>query len=219
MTAAAAKRAGLVLAMLAAVLAAVFVLLALGAPGYALADEQPGNIGTLSNRYERLEQAGEQVDGSENVVVTTRIGVLAAANRALDGVTVSFSGEVVGDVMTADADHKWVNLLASDGSCVGVLVDNSMASRIKNVGDYSTTGTTLQVRGIYSVDCDEHQGELDVHAEDVRVLDAGGKIFHAVNEADVNVGLQLCLVAFVLLTSFFVARWYFARRSLRGMDD
>ncbi len=198
----------------AAVLGATII-----APALAHADTQDMDIGTLSNRYERIEASEQEVDGTENVVVTTRIGVLAAANRALDQATVSFSGEVVGDIMNADADHKWVNLLASDGSCIGVFVDNSMASRIKNVGDYSTTGTTLQVRGIYSIDCADHQGELDVHAMDVRVLDAGGTIEHMVSEEDINIGLQLCTVAFVLLVLFFVGRWYFSRRALRELDD
>ena len=204
--------------------AAIFaVAMLLGAataiPAQAHADTQDIDIGTLSNRYERIEASEQEVDGTENVVVTTRIGVLAAANRALDQATVSFSGEVVGDIMNADADHKWVNLLASDGSCIGVLVDNSMASRIKNVGDYSTTGTTLQVRGIYSIDCADHQGELDVHAVDVRVLDAGGAIEHVVSQDDINIGMQLCVVAFVLLVIFFVGRWYFSRRDLRELDD
>lgn len=195
------------------------LLLALAVAPAALATGKSQlDVGTLSNRYEQLESIGEAVDGTENVVVTTRIGVLTAANRALDGATVSFSGEAVGDVMTADAEHKWVNLLGSDGSCIGVLIDNDMASRILNVGDYSTTGSTLQVRGIYSIDCDEHQGELDVHALDVRVLDAGGPVDHYVSDSDVNIGMQLCALGFLLLAVFFALRWFFARRSIKDED-
>lgn len=201
----------------AAVLAVA--LLALAMVPAALATEKGQlDVGTLTNRYERLESIGEAVDGTENVVVTTRIGVLTAANRALDGATVSFSGEAVGDVMTADSEHKWVNLLGSDGSCIGVLVDNDMASRILNVGNYSTTGSMLQVRGIYSIDCDDHQGELDVHALDVRVLDAGGPVDHYVNDADINTGMQLCVVGFLLLAVFFGLRWFFARRGIKDED-
>lgn len=203
--------------MLAVVLAAVTLIFATAPLALATGKSQL-DVGTLSNRYERLESIGEAVDGTENVVVTTRIGVLTAANRALDGATVSFSGEAVGDVMNADADHKWVNLLGSDGSCIGVLIDNEMANRILNVGNYSTTGSTLQVRGIYSIDCDDHQGELDVHALDVRVLDAGGPVDHYVNDADINIGMQLCFVGFLLLAVFFALRWFFARRSIKDED-
>lgn len=206
------RKAALALAALAFAAAAAL-------PAAALAAGHSLDIGSLSNRYERIETDAQQADTTENVVVTTRIGVLTAANRALDGATVSFSGEVVGDIMNADADHKWLNVLGSDGNCIGVLVDSSMAERVKNVGDYSTTGTTLQVRGIYSIDCDEHQGELDVHAVDVRVLDAGGHVEHLVNETDVNLGLQLCLVGLVLIAAFFVGRWYFVRRDLRKLED
>lgn len=202
--------------LIAALLTALLAVAVL-APA-AFAEKSALDVGTLSNRYERLETIGEAVDGTENVVVTTRIGVLTAANRALDGATVSFSGEAVGDIMTADDDHKWVNLLGSDGSCIGVLVDNDMASRVVNVGDYSTTGSTLQVRGIYSIDCDDHQGELDVHALDVRVLDAGGPVDHYVNDTDINIGMQLCFVGFLLLAVFFALRWFFARREIKDED-
>ncbi len=208
-----------VLGKAALVLAAAMLAVVAAATMAAFAAGHSLDIGSLSNRYERIETSDQQADTTENVVVTTRIGVLAAANRALDESTVSFSGEVVGDIMNADADHKWVNVLGSDGSCIGVLVDNTMAERIKNVGDYSTTGTTLQVRGIYSIDCDEHQGELDVHAVDVRVLDSGGRVEHFVSETDVNLGLQLCLVGLVLIAAFFVGRWYFVHRDLRKLED
>lgn len=209
---------GAKLRRLAAAAIGLVLALVVFAPA-ALADELRLDVGSLSNRYEQLESIGQEVDGTENVVVTTRIGVLTAANRALDGATVSFSGEVVGDVMNADEGRKWVNLLATDGSCIGVLVDDEMAKRISNKGDYSTTGTTLQVRGIYSIDCKEHQGELDVHAIDVRVLDPGGDIEHYVSEDDVSFAMKLCAAGFLLLMAYFVLRWYFARREAREQED
>lgn len=196
----------------------LLLVLAAFAPA-AFADEIPLDIGSLSNRYEKLESIGNEVDGTENVVVTTRIGVLTAANRALDGATVSFSGEVVGDIMSAEAGYKWLNLLATDGSCIGVRVDEEMAERVSNKGDYSHTGTTLQVRGIYSIDCKDHQGELDVHAIDVRVLDPGGHIEHYVSDEEIGFAMKLCFVGFLLLTGYSVLRWFFARREVRGEDD
>ena len=115
--------------------------------------------------------------------------------------------------MAGGAGHKWLNVLGTDGSCIGVWVDDDMAARISNVGSYSTTGTTIQVRGIYSLDCGDHQGELDVHALTIRVLDAGGPITHYVDDQDIATGLQLCAVAFILLAIFGVMRWREDRRA------
>ena len=194
--------------------AALALLLgALLVPAAALADEPLLDVGTISNRYEELEEGEPEVDDTDNVVVPTRVGVLTAANRALNEATVSFTGEVVGDIMAGGAGHKWLNVLGTDGSCIGVWVDDDMAARISNVGSYSTTGTSIQVRGIYSLDCGDHQGELDVHALTIRVLDAGGPITHYVDDQDITTGLQLCAVAFILLAIFGVMRWREDRRA------
>ncbi|MGN0072611.1 MAG: hypothetical protein ACI36W_02265 [Coriobacteriales bacterium] len=182
-------------------------------PAAALAEEPLLDIGTLSNRYEAIEEGEPEVDDTDNVVVTTRVGVLTAANRALDEATVSFTGEVVGDIMAGGSGHKWLNVLGADGSCIGVWVDDDMAARISNVGSYSTTGTTIQVRGIYSLDCADHQGELDVHALTIRVLDPGGPVTHYADDQDITTGLQLCAVAFILLAVFGILRWREDRRA------
>lgn len=197
------------------------LLLAAGAalaPAPVLAEEQALEVGVLTNRYQALEEEEPEVDDTDNVVVTTRVGVLTAANRALNDATVSFSGEVVGDIMNGGEGHKWLNVLGTDGSCIGVWVDDDMAARISNVGSYSTTGTTIQVRGIYSLDCEEHQGELDVHALSIRVLDAGGAVEHYADDGDVMLGLQLCAIAFMLLVAFFVLRWRSDRRKERERE-
>lgn len=185
----------------------------------ALADETTGaeagvddalvaDLGTLASRYESLNELEGSADTSEQVVVDTRIGVLTTVNRALDDATVSFSGEVVGEVLNAEDGYKWVNLLGSDGSCVGVYLSETDAGMIAHVGNYSTTGTTLQIKGVYHTSCSEHQGELDVHAAEVSVVDAGGTVSHAMDSDDVLCGLVLCCVAFVLIVVFFAARHF-----------
>ncbi|MGN0038438.1 MAG: hypothetical protein ACI36Y_04785 [Coriobacteriales bacterium] len=193
--------------------AAALLAVAALVPAAALADEPLLDIGTLSNRYEALEEGEPEVDDTDNVVVPTRVGVLTAANRALNEATVSFTGEVVGDIMRGGSGHKWLNVLGADGSCIGVWVDDDMAARISNVGSYSTAGTTIQVRGIYSLDCEDHQGELDVHALTIRVLDPGGAITHYADDQDITTGLQLCAVAFMLLLVFGILRWREDRRA------
>lgn len=199
-----------------ALVAALLVLFML--PAYAHADEQSPDaegVNVLSSRYASLDALENSTDKSDNVVTTTNIKVLVGANRSLDNATVVFTGEVVGDIMNGGDGHKWVNLLGDDGSSIGVLVTDEMAERVENTGDNSTTGSTLQVRGKCHIDCGEHQGELDVHALDIRVLDAGGPITHYADGNDVKTGLALCAGGFVLLLIFIIIRWVMDRREER----
>ncbi len=167
---------------------------------------QEDSIGELSSRYASLEKLESATDDSDNVTTETRVGVLSSANLSLDGSSVTFNGEVVGDIMDAGDGYKWLNLLGDDGNSIGVFVTEEMAARVANVGGHSTTGSTLQVRGLYHLDCGEHQGELDVHATDIRVLEAGGAITHIVDADDLQLGLVLCGGAFALLLVFLLAR-------------
>lgn len=206
-----------------AALAAAVLLAACALPGAALAVGEQGAsddaitssdaatngdaaLGVLSSRYEELEALDSSTDVSEQVVVDTHIGVLTAVNRALDGATVSFSGEAIGDIINADADHKWVNLLASDGGSIGVYMTTEQAAQIVHLGDYYNVGTTLQIKGVYHTSCGDHQGELDVHATEITVTDLGSDVTHTIDARDVMQGLALCGVALVLLIAFFVAR-------------
>jgi hypothetical protein len=57
----------------------------------------------------------------------------------------------------------WLNVL-SGGVAIGVYAPESMASGIEEFGDYDTTGELLRVEGTFNAGCDEHGGDLDIHA-------------------------------------------------------
>ena len=109
--------------MIAAAAAAAALAVGLLCPAAALADEPVLDIGTLSNRYQALEEEELQADETDNVVVATRVGVLTAANRALNEATVSFTGEVVGDIMSG-----------GEGYIGGTVVGSILIATIGNVG-------------------------------------------------------------------------------------
>ena len=104
------------------------------------------------------------------------ISALCNAPEEYDGVLVELTGEAVGDILNGDdSEHKWVNL-SFEGSTIGVYMSAEDARKVTNLGAYATTGTVLEVQGVYHVACqDGHDGELDVHATTVTVKSAGGK--------------------------------------------
>ena len=175
-----------------------------------------GDATEIANRYSSLEGLAQSEDESDQVVTSVTVGVLTAANRALDGATVTFSGEVIGDTMRAENGYVWVNVLGASGASIGVRMSEADAEGITYGASYSTTGTTLQIKGVYSVACAEHEGELDVHATEVVVTDAGGTIEHSAESADVTTGLAMCIIGLLLLLAFFICRsWY----DYKGIND
>ena len=173
-----------------------------GANGDAEAD-----IGTLSNRYESLSNLGKANTDDSDVVVETRVGVLTRVNRALDGGVVRVQGEAVGDKLAADDGGVWVNILGSSGTSVGVHMNAEQAESVTRLGDYNNSGTVVLVTGVYSVACHEHQGELDLHAQSVEVVDAGGAIEHTVDLEHGIGAIAVCLVGMCLLALFYWLRF------------
>lgn len=94
----------------------------------------------------------------------------------LDGQTVLYTGEVIGDVFLR-GDHAWINV-ADDANAIGVWVDAATAKTLSAPGRYGQIGDRVQVVGVYHRACRDHGGDLDIHAESVLILSKG----HAVQQ-------------------------------------
>lgn len=166
----------------------------------------------LTNRYSLLEELNGDGDSGTDIVVDTNINALTSVNRALNGATVRFSGEAVGDILAADDDHVWVNMLGERGTSIGVYMTKAQAGGIHTLGDYHNSGTVLEVEGIYSISCEEHEGELDVHASTVLVTDNGGAITHGFSAERLFLAAVLCLVGLVLLGTYLLLHRHASRK-------
>jgi len=127
--------------------------------------------------------AAAQSDAAVPVV----IGELTGRTFDGDGSTVAFVGEAIGEALRESEDRVWVNVLG--GSAIGVVVDRSMAAAIGTWGDYHSSGDTVHVTGIFHIACDEHGGDMDVHATALKVIDAGFAREHPVNWVKGLIGL------------------------------
>ena len=107
-----------------------------------------------------------------------------------DGASVVVQGEAIGDVLRADSEHRWVNVLGG-GVAIGVYMPTAMADRIQHFGMYRTFGDTVAVSGIVNVACEQHGGEFDIHAEELEIVEAGGPRENPVNPWKLPIGLGL----------------------------
>lgn len=120
----------------------------------------------------------EQPDAAAAPVADAR--ELVAAPPEDDGRHVVYEGEAIGDSLRADQGRRWINLL-DDGVTIGVVVTQEMADRVTRYGEWGMRGDRVRVSGILRVACDEHGGDLDIHADSLEVVAEGGRVSHPVS--------------------------------------
>jgi len=111
---------------------------------------------------------------------------------SFDNTQVTFSGEVIGILMSGDS--AWVNII-DNGYPIGVWCRAVDAKKISIIGDYKHRGDSVQVTGIFHMACAEHDGDLDIHADNLTVLAAGQELDRSVNLLLATISVALMVVA------------------------
>ncbi|TDB36898.1 MAG: hypothetical protein D9V44_10335 [Actinobacteria bacterium] len=102
------------------------------------------------------------------------------ADRAeLDGMKVTLHGEAIGELLLTSDDGAWLSVL-SDGTALGVHLPRDIAEPVTRFGDYETTGDEVRVTGEFRQACDEHGGDMDIHATSLEVVATGTSRQHPV---------------------------------------
>lgn len=138
------------------------------------------------------------------------ISDLTGADSYMNEQTVQVTGEVVGDRIYDDFDRDtcWIVLQATDGSYaeISVHMPTSSAAAIDTFGAYGKTGTILQVRGTFNIACQEHEGMIDVHADNVVVVATGSAHPDELNPRAFIPGAVSLVIGLVLTVVFFRLR-------------
>jgi hypothetical protein len=122
--------------------------------------------------------------------------------RQYDGKSVVYIGEVIGDVMMR-GDFAWVNV--NDGeNAIGVWLSRELAGKIKFTGSYSLVGDQLEITGVFQRNCTQHGGDMDIHAQDMRIISSGKALSEQLDVAKRN--FVYILLGILLLVIIFVRR-------------
>jgi len=130
---------------------------------------------------------------------------LVSKANLYDGKTVVYEGEAIGDIMVR-GDHAWINI--HDGSyAVGVWIKREAASAITHTGGYKSKGDWVEVVGVLNKACPRHGGDLDIHAESLRVMTPGALRREAVSQDKKTVVYILAgVLCLVMIASLFVKK-------------
>lgn len=113
---------------------------------------------------------------------------------AWDGQTIEFTGEAIGEAMSR-GDEVWLHLnddayamqtteeggtLSGFNSGHAVVVTPEMAERVTVFGDHKHRGDLVRVTGVFNAACDEHGGDMDIHATELEIVERGRTVTDAI---------------------------------------
>ena len=172
-------------------------------PGVGWADEPAQDDETANRVY-----ASQLSDSS--FLYETSIADLAQADSYYEGQTVLVSGEVVGDRVNDEfrQGNCWITLQDDEvnSNVVSVFMSEDQASVIDAYGHYDVRGTQLQVRGSFHLECVEHQGMSDIHAEEVAAIRKGAEYTTEPDSHIVGIALATCLLGVGLMVGYYIRR-------------
>lgn len=140
----------------------------------------------------------------------TSIADLAQADSYYEGQTVLVKGEVVGDRVNDEfrEENCWITLQDGEDppSVLAVLLTKEQTNVIDTYGKYGSTGTQLQVRGTFHLECSEHQGLSDVHVDEVSALQPGSTTPEPVDYRVLVGAIIACVIGLALLVMYYIRR-------------
>jgi len=113
-------------------------------------------------------------------------------SKGFDGKTVTFQGEIIGVMMRGA--NAWVNV-SDNGYAIGIWCSAENAKNISFTGDYTHVGDTVAVSGIFHMACQEHGGDLDIHADNLIVVTRGREVERTPSLPLVGLSAVLMVVA------------------------
>ncbi len=123
---------------------------------------------------------------------------LIAEAKLFDGAHVLYGGEIIGEALRR-GDHAWINVYDGDNA-IGVWVPTALAEKIEHTGSYKCSGDRIRVHGIFHRACPEHGGGLDIHAQDLLVVEPGQPIIEDLSSRKILILVALLGVLICLLT-------------------
>jgi len=90
---------------------------------------------------------------------------------------------------------------------IGVWVDAHRASRIALFGDYKRHGDVVEVTGIFHAACPQHGGDMDIHADSLRIVRGGYEVARPIGRSRLlAAGMMVALTALLFLARAILRR-------------
>lgn len=99
---------------------------------------------------------------------------LIEKGKELNGKQVVISGEAIGEPLNR-GENTWVNI-NDKTNAMGVYMNTNYSNKIITYGGFNKIGDIIKVSGVFNRACEEHGGDMDIHALNVDILENGKKL-------------------------------------------
>lgn len=127
-----------------------------------------------------------------------------------DGQEVTVEGESIGEALERYG-YAWVNL-NDGGNAIGIWMTLDEAEKIHYFGDYKNNGDIIKVTGVFSRNCSQHGGDIDIHCNKLETVSSGQYVAEAINITKVFVSSILAALAALALI-------YYLKKLKRKQDN
>lgn len=129
-----------------------------------------------------------------------KINDLIEKSKEFDGKNVVIKAEAIGEPLER-GKFTWVNI--NDGTnAIGVYMKSDDAKKIYKYGSYKEKGDLIEISGTYRKNCEEHGGDVDIHADSVKILERGYVKEQPINKERRDIAFIL-MISTILLVSIF----------------
>ncbi len=113
-----------------------------------------------------------------------------------NGKDIVYQGEIVGDVMIRK-DFAWLNL--HDGkNAIGVWIKKELIKDIIFTGGYKAIGDWVEIEGVFNQRCAMHGGDLDIHAQGIKIIRKGERVFESLDLQKIKWTIALGSILFLV---------------------
>jgi hypothetical protein len=130
------------------------------------------------------------------VIIKAKASQLIDNAKLYDGQQVEISGELIGDVMIRGS-YAWISIL-DEGTAISAWIQKSKLPSDINIGRYEKTGDIVRLQGIFHRACQEHGGDLDIHAETLALVSKGAPVNHPIDKGMILISLTLLAMGVIL---------------------
>ncbi|MFH1691858.1 MAG: DNA-binding protein [Candidatus Omnitrophota bacterium] len=142
------------------------------------------------------------------VVCAQEVSSQELINCALeyDGKEVVYVGELIGAVLKRGS-FVWLNL-SDEKNVIGIWASRDLSPSVAVAGSYTHRGDIVKVKGIFHRSCAEHGGALDIHAQELTVIELGTAVTHPIEQYKIIALLGLLGVLICLLTAHILLKHF-----------
>jgi len=138
-----------------------------------------------------------------NAMSYTKIDDLIQKSSEYNNKTITIKAEAIGEPLNRGS-FTWINV--NDGSnAIGIWMNSDEAKRILKYGNYKERGDVIEVTGVYHKNCTEHGGDVDIHADSIRVTEKGYFKNEPIEKIKAELAIMFILTT-VLLSSIYLKK-------------